>query len=91
MTPWKRLRCALISWTTNRSALERLERMLAGFPRLRSPARPPTRRRRSNSSTVPSEQPIDVLFLDIQMPGMNGFELLSRLNVAALCDLHNGL
>jgi len=61
-------------------ALDRLQRMLIRFPELHI----------TGTATDPSvaigllndsSQPIDVLFLDIQMPGMNGFELLSRLIV----------
>ncbi|SPE26325.1 Response regulator receiver protein [Candidatus Sulfotelmatomonas gaucii] len=66
-------------------ATERLARMLAPYDFLEI----------AGSSTDPAkaveflsgasqESPgkrIDVLFLDIQMPGMNGFELLSRLSV----------
>ena len=58
-------------------AIERLERLLAGFDGLRI----------AGSSIDPAaaldylnREAVDVLFLDIQMPGMNGFELLSRLN-----------
>jgi two-component system LytT family response regulator len=60
-------------------AIERLTRLLARFDGLTI----------SGSATDPSQalaelqsaqgKSIDVLFLDIQMPGMNGFELLSRL------------
>jgi two-component system, LytTR family, response regulator len=58
-------------------AIERLTRLLTRYGSLQV----------AGSATDPQEavsflngeQDIDVLFLDIQMPGMNGFELLSRL------------
>ena len=60
-------------------AIERLARLLAGFDSLRvvgSATDPAQALVYLNSE---SGQSIDVLFLDIQMPGLNGFELLSQL------------
>jgi two-component system LytT family response regulator len=58
-------------------AIERLTRLLSGFDSLSI----------AGSSNDPAKavdylnaNPIDVLFLDIQMPVLNGFDLLARLN-----------
>jgi two-component system, LytTR family, response regulator len=60
-------------------AIERLQRLLAPFQSIHV----------DGSATDPSQavdyinssaNGVDVLFLDIQMPGMNGFELLARLS-----------
>jgi two-component system, LytTR family, response regulator len=62
-------------------AIERLQRMLVGFPEIEiaGTATDPTRAIAALNDS--HSEPIDVLLLDIQMPGLNGFELLSRLNV----------
>src|SRR5271157_3842876 len=59
-------------------AIERLTRLLANFDGIRI----------AGSATDPAQalaylnrESIDVLFLDIQMPAINGFDLLSRLSV----------
>lgn len=61
-------------------ALDRLQRMLIQFPELHitGTATDPISAIQTLNNSTPS---LDVLFLDIQMPGMNGFELLSRLTV----------
>jgi two-component system, LytTR family, response regulator len=60
-------------------AIERLERMLASFDGLRIAGAATDPAQALDALLSETDQPIDVLFLDIQMPGMNGFELLSRL------------
>jgi len=69
-------------------AIERLKRMLApyDFLSIAGSATDPSKAQEFLSAAA-HESPgnrIDVLFLDIQMPGMNGFELLSRLAVQPL-------
>ncbi len=60
-------------------AIERLTRLLAKYDAL-SVAGSTTDPQRA-VEFLNGENGVDVLFLDIQMPGMNGFELLSRLAV----------
>jgi two-component system, LytTR family, response regulator len=60
-------------------AIDRLTRLLAAFDNLQivASATDPTRALEYLNSE--SNESIDVLFLDIQMPGMTGFDLLARL------------
>ncbi len=57
-------------------ALERLERLLGAFPGVHIVA---SSTDSAQALAFLEENAVDLLFLDIQMPGMNGFELLSRL------------
>jgi two-component system LytT family response regulator len=59
-------------------ALERLSRLLADFPQIQIVG---TAIDPAAAVIALSSHNIDVLFLDIQMPGITGFELLSRLSV----------
>lgn len=60
-------------------AIERLSRLLAkhGLVRIAGSATEP----KQAVAALNAQDDIDVLFLDIQMPGMNGFELLAQLSV----------
>lgn len=60
-------------------AIERLTRLLAAFDSISIQGHSTDPRQALAFLRGPSGKSIDVLFLDIQMPGMNGFELLSQL------------
>jgi two-component system LytT family response regulator len=62
-------------------AIERLTRLLAAFDNLQIVASATDPAQALEYLNNQSIEPIDVLFLDIQMPGMNGFDLLARLKV----------
>lgn len=57
-------------------ALKRLEKLLAAMPKVEVVG---TTTKPATAVKFLEAENVDVLFLDIQMPGMNGFELLSRL------------
>ena len=60
-------------------AIERLERLLAAFPSVHIAGSATDPVLALDFLTGPHSNEIDVLFLDIQMPDMNGFELLAKL------------
>jgi two-component system LytT family response regulator len=62
-------------------AIERLKRLLAPFDSISIAGSSIDPAHALEVLNDESEANIDVLFLDIQMPGINGFEMLSRLTV----------
>lgn len=60
-------------------AIDRLSRMLASFSDLNIAGSSTDPAQALAFLNSPAGKSIDVLFLDIQMPGINGFELLARL------------
>jgi two-component system, LytTR family, response regulator len=60
-------------------AIERLARLLAGFDSLRIVGSATDPAQALDYLNSESGKSIDLLFLDIQMPGLNGFEFLSQL------------
>jgi two-component system, LytTR family, response regulator len=62
-------------------AIERLKRLLGNFDTIRIAGSATDPAQALEALNDESADSIDVLFLDIQMPGMSGFDLLSRLAV----------
>jgi two-component system LytT family response regulator len=62
-------------------AIERLTRLVASFDSIRIVGSATDPARALAYLNDDSIDPVDVLFLDIQMPGMTGFDLLARLSV----------
>ena len=60
-------------------AIERLTRLLGKFDEIHIAGSATDPARAIEELNSQANEPIDVLFLDIQMPGINGFDLLSRL------------
>jgi len=62
-------------------AIERLARLLSSYDSLRVVGSATNPALAAEFLNTAEAEAVDVLFLDIQMPGMSGFEMLSRLSV----------